>query len=135
MAVLIDLDALEQAAQAATPGPWTAFHYTKYREWHVNVPIEGSGMRRALFDDGCPTDRPEEDCKFIAAANPLVVLALIHQLRTAKAQRDELLAAVKNAHVLLSKVHHGGTDNYSSHEMMGCLCDCGAAIAKARGVV
>ena len=68
---------LKALAEAATPGPWTYFPKPKYNEHHVSIPIDGSGMRRALFDDGCQTDRPEADAKFIAAANPERILALI----------------------------------------------------------
>jgi hypothetical protein len=75
-----DLKHLRAICEAATPGPWTAFPKPKYSEWHVSVPIEGSGFRRGLFDDGCPTDRPQADCEFIAAFNPQAVRELLDRL-------------------------------------------------------
>ena len=81
----LDLDKLEALARAATPGDWTYFPKPKYNEHHVSVPIEGSGMKLALFDDGCHTERPEADARYIAAANPAAVLELIAEIERLKA--------------------------------------------------
>ena len=80
-----DLQQLKALALAATPGPWTYFPKPKYNEHHVSIPMEGSGMRLALFDTGCQTERPEQDARFIAAANPAVVLDLIARIERAAA--------------------------------------------------
>lgn len=71
-----DIRALLDAAAKATPGDRVAFYKHKYDEWNVSLPIEGSTMRWALFDDGIRTERPEADAKFIAAASPDVVASL-----------------------------------------------------------
>ena len=56
-----------------TPGPWTAFHYRKYAEWHVSTPTEDGVMRLGLFPDGVPTgESAEADAKLIAAAPELL---------------------------------------------------------------
>lgn len=85
---LTDLYALRALAEAATQGPWTYFPKPKYNEHHVSVPIEGSGMRLALFNDGCQTSRPEQDAKFIAAFNPQTILSLIDRLCKAEAAHE-----------------------------------------------
>lgn len=55
-----------------TPGPWNVFYKSKYDEWHVSTPIDGSSMKRALFPDGIRTDNPEADARLIAAAPELL---------------------------------------------------------------
>ena len=71
-----------------TPGPWTAFHYTKYKEWHVSTPIEGSGMRLGLFPDGVPTEEnAEADARLIAASPDL--LAVVQELEESAAYWSE----------------------------------------------
>lgn len=55
-----------------TPGPWVAFYKAKYDEWHVSVPIAGSSMKWALFDDGIRSENPEADARLIAAAPELL---------------------------------------------------------------
>ena len=76
----IDTTKLRELAQKATPGPWTYFPYPKYKEHHVSLPIDGSGMTMPLFPDGCQTSRQREDAEYIAAANPSTVLALLDKL-------------------------------------------------------
>ena len=80
----VDRKRLRDLALAATPGPWGSFYKQKYGEWHVSVPIGGSSMRWALFDDGCRTERPQQDAEFIAAANPQTILALLDALDAAE---------------------------------------------------
>lgn len=115
------LDALEELAGNATPGPWVYFPKTKYNEHHVTVPIEGRTMQLGLFEDGCQTERPEADAKFIAGANPQTVLALTRFARSAKRQLDSrtvtgheklikhLVAVLKDADASLRKVTREGT--------------------------
>ena len=96
----IDTQQLRELAQKATPGPWTYFPYPKYKEHHVSLPIDGSGMTMPLFPDGCQTSRQREDAEFIAAANPATVLALldeIDRLRTIESAARNL-AKVKGRH-------------------------------------
>ncbi len=55
-----------------TPGPWQAFYKSKYDEWHVSIPMPGSSMGWALFDDGVRSENPEADARLIAAAPELL---------------------------------------------------------------
>lgn len=71
---------IQAVAEAATPGPWIYFPKPKYKEHHVSLPRADSGMRRALFDDGCQTERPEADARFIAAANPATLLDMVARI-------------------------------------------------------
>lgn len=88
----IDLDALEAAALAATPGPWIAcgpsFGESKPR--YLNEVIadrdedgEESGYTICefpqLLEEECSADM-----NYIAEANPAVVLELIRRLRAAE---------------------------------------------------
>lgn len=115
------VEALESLARDATPGPWVYFPKPKYNEHHVSLPIAGSSMRAALFDDGCRTERPEQDAKFIAAANPQNVLALTLYAQSAKVQLEartptgheklikNLVSCLKDAQASLQKVTKEGT--------------------------
>lgn len=92
----VDLDALEAAAKAATPGPWEAQRY---------CPADGSEAWR-IFLRGHENPRTnsrdcywsEADAKHIAAASPTVVLKLVARVREAE-RRDE-----DDWHVLLDDV-------------------------------
>ena len=67
---MLDLDELEAKAKAATPGPWER-------------------ISSAVFLEDSPHDIAHvkwiEDGEFIAAANPKAILALIRELREARA--------------------------------------------------
>ena len=77
---------LRRLAEAATPGPWTATDYgsdcDKGPWWFIDTPA----AQADIFDDGCPSQnhseasRGERDMKFIAAANPATILALLDEL-------------------------------------------------------
>lgn len=51
-----------------TQGQWTAFYKHKYDEWHVSLPMAGSGMKLALCSDGIQSRNREADAHLIAAA-------------------------------------------------------------------
>lgn len=107
MTAPLDLDALEAAARAATPGPWWA---DKHEDWaypQTEVLDQPTGKPVTFYNS-----RPEYDqfmfcgtrgkaelewanATFIAAANPAAVLALIERLRAAEAA---LAAAKKPPH-------------------------------------
>jgi hypothetical protein len=72
----VDLDRLEQLARAATRGPWG------YRE---NDPfrVRGDEVRRVYIAD----TETQPDARFIAAANPSTILALIDLARRASASQ------------------------------------------------
>lgn len=89
MTMPIDIDALEEHAKAATQGKW--FHRTApRRQGFVQVDVPGTAMAyglELLGDDYTGyggNEQRELDCAFVAAANPSVVLELIHRLRMAE---------------------------------------------------
>lgn len=73
----IDLEALKQVAQAATPGPWVVDAYG-------DVQANDEDLAFAL----CYGDKRLEDAAFIASANPAVVLELIARLEQAEQIRS-----------------------------------------------
>lgn len=70
---MIDLDALQAAAEAATPGPWTADCCSSANM--VYGPSDSIGV-----------DAVRADAVFIAAANPAVILELLTAHRDALAR-------------------------------------------------
>lgn len=129
------LDSISDLAEQATPGPWMYFPKPKYNEHHVSIPIAGSGMRLALFEDGCKTERPEQDAKYIAAVNPDTVLKIVRyakeakhnlSLRTPAGQEKVikcLVAALRDSEASLRKVTREGTqyDAMDIHETMSSI--------------
>ena len=75
-----ELDALEAAAKAATPGPW---EYDVEQEEYHGVWAGGRYIVPSLHIDA-------ENCKYIAAANPTAILELITDLRQAQANLKAL---------------------------------------------
>lgn len=71
-------------AAGPTPGPWTYFYKHKYNEHHVSVPLQGQSFKLALFEDGCPTERPAADAAYIAAASPDRIARLLDRLEAAE---------------------------------------------------
>lgn len=74
----VDLDKLETLAKVATRGPWE-----RLGAYQVRTLNRYEGHSDIVVDE---TDQP--DAAFIAAANPVTVLALIAELRTLRAWRD-----------------------------------------------
>jgi len=67
-----ELNELEAKAKAATQGTWMSDYYGVYTQNGISLP------------------RNPEDCKYIAAANPAVILELITELKQARKERDWL---------------------------------------------
>lgn len=82
----IDLNTLEAAAKAATPGPWNVFN-----GFTVETCPDEKGYTTAVVD-GYVWDRAVsvKDAIFIAAANPAVVLELISELRAKNKLLEEV---------------------------------------------
>jgi formate-dependent nitrite reductase cytochrome c552 subunit len=68
-----DIDALEDAAKKATPGPWCV--------QHPNAGVRGLEVADRTGLEQICADLTEPRAKYIAAANPAVVLALINKMR------------------------------------------------------
>lgn len=78
---MIDLDALEAAARAATPGPWLTAE-----DWPGNGRryIVESKQRSVASTRTWDNDNTDADAAYIAAANPAIVLTIIARLRAAE---------------------------------------------------
>lgn len=98
-----ELDALEVLAIEATPGPWQ--RVTPY-----GIGIE-SGNGPVPFKVAWGAQ--ENDAAFIAAANPATVTALIHEMRTCRANLLEEIDRLRRCiHYLAQKlVHDDGSGN------------------------
>ena len=84
----IDLDALESAAKAATPGPWETIGYRIYAD-KKNI-ASAQEVYSYREDEVVLPKEAEANATFIAAANPTTMLALIAELRETRAERDWL---------------------------------------------
>lgn len=76
----INTAALRMLAMAATQGTRTAYEKKAYDEWRVLLKIPGQVQKVELFPGGCPTDLAREDCEYIAATQPSILLALLEEL-------------------------------------------------------
>jgi hypothetical protein len=76
----VNTAALRMLAMAATPGTRTAYEKKAYDEWRVLLKIPGQVQKVELFPGGCPTELAREDCEYIAATQPSVLLALLDEL-------------------------------------------------------
>ena len=97
-----DLAELRRLAEAATPGPWR----TEYLMGAGNDLLTAIVAGRATPDDlrVIGSTLAERDGKFIAAANPSVVLALLD----AAAERDALAAKVERVRALADEWTYNG---------------------------
>lgn len=81
---------MESGLEGTTKGQWTAFYKHKYDEWHVSVPVEGSSMKLALWEDGCPLG--ESYAKWIAlCCSPDNIARIIAWRREMEADRDRTM--------------------------------------------
>lgn len=83
------IDELERLALAATPGPWAVDALQIGARFNIELPdgSEAIAMSQQLAGDRLGEKRGA-NAAFIAAANPQTVLALINQLRAAKADEN-----------------------------------------------
>ena len=107
----MNIEELKRLAEAATPGPWSS-HPNGYYGVHSNTGTI------------CSTGEKIADALYIAAANPAAILELIRQ-------RDELLAALKDARELVDD-WGAYASNYmqEKHDLAGDLDRLDAAISK-----
>lgn len=76
----IDLDALESAAMACTPGPWYQAGQGKSdKHWQREVRDENGNA--VSWHSQFPVDEAVANARYVAAANPAVVLEMIRRLR------------------------------------------------------
>lgn len=104
--MVIDLDAIERVARAATPGPW---------RWdHEDMTLSGSGGLVAC-GDGERIHIDDEDAEHIAQCSPDVVLALVARIR----ELEERLGLSNAEHADDCMMEIGKRAGYWN-------CDCGA---------
>lgn len=78
---MTDLDELERKARAASEGPW----FVRKEPTSSGLAVIEDGRHDGLF----PITAEWHEARFIAAANPAVILALIERVRAAEALRNE----------------------------------------------
>ena len=106
-----ELDALEAAARKATPGPWEAVLLSDIADrTYVDGPEFASA--RSFTEDEFQELQPQihADARYIAAANPAVVIALVEELRRMRAIVRDLAATSTVVHYPMS-----------SRGRMGCV--------------
>lgn len=81
MSATLDLDALEAAARAATPGPWMRL----FGERTVYDRMEDGCRGNAIVRADMPSRQDAANLDYIAAANPAVILEVVARLRAAEA--------------------------------------------------
>jgi len=89
-----EMAALEAAARAATPGPWTAYDAAAYGTFIKAGSMTGQMVASVQMYVGLPLDTYLANGRHIAAAHPGAVLALIARVREAEQDRDGLAALV-----------------------------------------
>lgn len=117
----VDLDALEAAAKAATPGPWTLWSNNRIST-HQYVKTEDDWTLVAAdsgYTDRSSFDQRTRDLGYIAAANPQVVLALIERLRKAEEETRALRALVAVMDDL-DRCEHGRHEGDVCSGVTGC---------------
>lgn len=101
-AAKVDLAELRKLAEAATPGPWRGDRY----DGTVKYDLLGANDEPVISGDNGNSDhgpygiRNESDEKFLMAANPAVVLALLDTIASQRqviAGQDELATALEGA--------------------------------------
>lgn len=89
----IDKQTLRQLADRAIPGPW--------EEENGEVWIMRNGTANSILTGVCGDDtsgqQDSDNARFIAAANPETVLALLDELEAAEKQIAELKSGIKSA--------------------------------------
>ncbi|HIC7932412.1 TPA: ead/Ea22-like family protein [Enterobacter hormaechei] len=136
----IDKQALRQAAEKATPGPWFVHdkpcedgNYgidTSDKEFLAEAVVWWGFSRQSIWR--------EEDAKHIAAANPATVLALLDELEA----KDKHIAELEAREVVLpqrySMLHRVDFHEpyhtemvYKQHQVLEALHDAGVNVAAA----
>lgn len=87
-----ELRELREAAEAATPGPWTWWTSCSFNRLSSDATRkDGDVLHAVKYRDGvCGIEGSEADMRFIALANPQTILALL-------AERDDLAARLSAA--------------------------------------
>ena len=100
-----DLERLKALALAATPGDWLSYDCLVfiYEAAHSNMGLVQSVTHAPIF---LAKDMLHDDAKFVAAANPAVVLALLDELATARQHQDDLRSQLARASQQVAGLKH-----------------------------
>jgi hypothetical protein len=120
---MLDLDAIEARAEAATPGPW---RQTTSKRGYRDVLQTPDSYGDRMIAKGCPN----ADADFIAAARTDIP-ALVAELRAAREVVEAAAQRIGGSHAMVCDAYALGP---------GTTCDCGrddlaAALAAYRAVV
>ena len=94
-----DVVGLRALAEKATPGPWTALTTGRAGGDHWYICDSGEAIAWISANDGENEDQRQPDAEFIAAVSPDVVLALLDEITTLRAEvadRDARIEAALN---------------------------------------
>jgi len=104
---LIDIDKIEAAAKAATPGPWDAAGPSFGAELPKYLDCVGVTDEDGTFEDVCicphlNDDTATENMTHIATANPAAVLEMVSMIRERDAVLRQALEALASCEVGLA---------------------------------
>ena len=100
---MIDIDKIEAAANAATPGPWEAAGPSFGEQLPKYLNCVGAMDDDENFVDVCVSPFEEDECAsadmaFIATANPTTVLEMVGMIRERDAVLKQALEALERWH-------------------------------------
>lgn len=131
----INIDALERAALAATPGQWDVVdgHYPGFRvvrgpSFNISLVVGASDLS---FEE---STRRERDAEWIAAASPAAELALLQRLRAAEkalSLAGEILKADRECLAAAHTCPHDGSIDEEATEALAAYDAALLAIAEA----
>ena len=102
---MIDIDKIEAAARAATPGPWEAAGPSFGDPLPMYLNCVGYVTEDDEFEDVCTAPNEHDgastsDMAFIATANPAAVLEMVSMIRERDAVLRQALEALEDAMTL-----------------------------------
>ena len=98
---MVDEQKLRQLAEAATPGPWSAF--VVGNTVSVDIGDKPTGASKCIVHwmgfDSCdlPKKAWKANARLIAAANPAAILALLDELHALRSERTAWRVSAENA--------------------------------------
>ena len=123
----MNTEELKRLAEAATPGPWGYDYDDQDHDTCIGI-LWGTNhyaIATIPYNGQVSDEKVTATARLIAAANPATILALIQQ-------RDELLAALKDARELVDDWGaYAPAYMQEKHDLAGDLDRLDAAIAKA----
>ena len=116
-----DVNLLKDAATKATPGYWLTDYKNRYVFNYDSImicEIRGAGdLIHDLGEDGA-AQQMENNCKYIAAANPEAILALIEELEKAKEAYVKLTEKYSSLEAAVHAVDFEELPEYLQEELL-----------------